>query len=138
MMQATVDAPFEGLEKIFHEPNRLAIVSALCAADGGVAFADLKAACRLTDGNLSRHLKLLEETGMIGVDKSFVKLRPRTTVRLTKTGLRRFNEYLAALEEVLQHAKHAAGAATPQKTRSLMPGKTALTLALGFSSRIKN
>ncbi len=118
-MQTDIDAPFDGLEKIFHEPNRLAIISALCAADGGVAFTDLKASCRLTDGNLNRHLKLLEETGIVRMDKKFINLRPRTTVRLTPTGLRRFNEYLAALEEVLEHAKQAA---SPGKKAYWKPG----------------
>ncbi len=109
-MKTTPASPFDALERIFHEPNRLAIISALCAADSGVPFTDLKTTCRLTDGNLSRHLKALEETGAIRVDKSFVQLRPRTTVSLTKTGLRRFNEYLAALTEVLEHARQATGA----------------------------
>ena len=109
-MKTTPDNPFDALEKIFHEPNRLAIMSALCAADGGVPFTDLKASCRLTDGNLSRHLKVLEETSVIHVEKSFVQLRPRTTVHLTKTGFQRFNEYLAALTEVLEQARQAAGA----------------------------
>ena len=43
------------LERIFHEPNRLAIMSTLCAADEGLAFTDLRDACGLTDGNLNRH-----------------------------------------------------------------------------------
>ena len=123
-MKTTTASPFDALEKIFHEPNRLAIMSTLCAADGGVPFIDLKTACRLTDGNLSRHLKALEETGVIRVEKSFVKLRPRTTVNLTKTGFRRFNEYLAALTEVLEQARQSAGAES-QKSRLPSFGKAA-------------
>jgi DNA-binding transcriptional ArsR family regulator len=122
-MKTKTDNPFDALEKIFHEPNRLAIMSALCAADGGVPFTDLKAACRLTDGNLSRHLKALAQTGLIGMEKAFVELRPRTTVHLTKTGYQRFNEYLAALTEVLEQARQAAGAES-RKTRLPAIAKT--------------
>ena len=50
------DNPFEALERIFHEPSRMAIMSALCAADGGLTFNELKERCALTDGNLNRHL----------------------------------------------------------------------------------
>jgi len=123
-MKTTTDHPFNALEKIFHEPNRLAIMSALCAADGGVPFTDLKASCRLTDGNLNRHLKVLEEEGVIRMDKSFVQLRPRTTIHLTKTGFQRFNEYLATLAEVLEQARQAVGA-KPRKSRLPAFGKLA-------------
>jgi len=95
------------LEKLFHEPNRMAVVAALCAADKGMAFTELKTACGLTDGNLNRHLKVLEDAGVVRIRKAFVKDKPRTTVRLSKTGLRRFQEYLAALEGVLKAAQQA-------------------------------
>ena len=51
--------PANALERLFHEPNRLAILSALCTARNGISFTDLRDACRLTDGNLNRHLKAL-------------------------------------------------------------------------------
>ena len=98
---------YEALEKIFHEPNRLAIMSALCAADKGLAFSELKTACRLTDGNLSRHLKVLEEADTITITKSFVDSKPRTTVIISRKGLKRFQEYLAALNEVLEKARQS-------------------------------
>ena len=97
----------EALEKIFHEPNRLAIMSALCAADVGLSFNELKEACRLTDGNLNRHLKVLEEAGAVRIRKSFVASKPRTTVTLSKKGLDRFGEYLEALAGVLEKARAA-------------------------------
>lgn len=106
-MKATPDNPFDVLEKIFHEPNRLAIMSAVCTANRGIPFSDLKATCRLTDGNLNRHLKVLEEEGAIRMDKAFVQSRPRTTIYLTKTGFKRFNEYLGALANVLEQARQA-------------------------------
>ena len=98
---------YEALEKIFHEPNRLAIISAVCASDGGLSFNELKEACNLTDGNLNRHLKVLEEAGAVRIEKKFVDSKPRTTVIITDTGLERFNEYLVALSEVLKKAREA-------------------------------
>ena len=98
------------LEKLFHEPNRLAIVSALCSADhDGLSFKTLKEDCGLTDGNLSRHLKTLDEAGAIRIEKSFVGSRPRTTVFLTDSGRESFVSYLQVLEAVLRRAADALG-----------------------------
>jgi len=96
------------LERLFHEPSRLAILSALCAARNGLTFTELRDACRLTDGNLSRHLKALEEEGVVKIKKAFVNDKPRTTVALTRDGLTRFSLYLDTLSAVLQDAKRAA------------------------------
>lgn len=111
------DNPYDALEKIFHEPNRLAIMSAICAADDGMTFNELKEACTLTDGNLNRHLKVLEEAGAVKIRKTFVENKPRTTVQITKTGLDRFNEYLSALSEVLDKAKQSL----PAEQRKAFP-----------------
>ena len=97
----------ELLEKIFHEPSRLAIMSALCAAEHGLPFVVLRDTCRLSDGNLNRHLKVLEEAEAVVISKRFVKNKPLTTVKITEQGLRRFQEYLAALSQVLEEAKRA-------------------------------
>jgi DNA-binding transcriptional ArsR family regulator len=95
------------LERIFHEPNRLAVMSHLAAAAHGLTFSALRDACGLTDGNLSRHLKSLEEAGAVACEKRFVKLKPQTTVRLTPQGLARFSDYLTALEQALKQAQRA-------------------------------
>ena len=127
-MCAAAPNPHEALEKLFHEPNRLAILSALCAAPGGLTFGDLKTTCRLTDGNLSRHLAALEEAGVIRVKKEFVGVKPRTTVFLTDAGLDRFNDYLAALEDVLEQARRAqtalAAKSVPAAPRGLRTSRT--------------
>lgn len=94
-------------EKIFHEPNRMAIMSVLCAAEQGLSFNELKAACQLTDGNLNRHLKVLQAADAIVIRKSFVADKPRTTIVLSKSGVDRFSEYLGALAEVLETARKA-------------------------------
>ncbi len=104
---------YSSLEKIFHEPNRLAIMSELCRTADGLAFNELKERCNLTDGNLSRHLKALEEGGAVKIEKSFVGVRPRTTILLSPNGRESFLEYLNALEEVLRKAAQALGKERP-------------------------
>ena len=106
-MKKNNDIPHELLEKLFHEPNRLAILSALCAADKGMTFNELRDGCNLTDGNLNRHLAVLRDADVVRIDKTFVDDKPRTTVSITRKGLDRFQEYLAALQTVLQAAQKA-------------------------------
>lgn len=121
-----IENPYDALEKIFHEPNRLSIMSAVCASDDGLTFSELKDVCKLTDGNLNRHLKVLEESGAIKIRKAFVENKPRTTVHITKTGLDRFNEYLSALSEVLEQAKQSLPA-EQRKSFPLLAGKLVTT-----------
>jgi len=109
------DTVYHALERIFHEPFRLAIVTQLLDAPTGMAFTDLRDGCGLTDGNLSRHLKALEDAGIIRSEKTFVRNRPRTTVFLTPEGRDRFLSYLDALESAL---KEAAAKLTPTQQQS--------------------
>mgnify|MGYP001576604610 CR=1 FL=1 len=112
-MTSTVPA-FDALERIFHEPNRLAIMSTLCGAGNrGMAFNEVKAVCKLTDGNLNRHLKVLEESGAIKIAKTFVQDKPRTTVSLSTQGIQRFHQYLEALAQVLKQAQKSLPAERP-------------------------
>jgi DNA-binding MarR family transcriptional regulator len=105
------EAPFafEGLDRVMHEKARLGVLSSLIAHPKGLAFGDLKSLCGLTDGNLSRHLQTLQEAGLIEITKSFENNRPQTTVKLTKSGRKRFLEYLAVLEQVVRDAAKTAG-----------------------------
>lgn len=104
-------APFayEGLDRVIHEKARLGLLTSLMAHPKGLAFADLKQLCGLTDGNLSRHLQVLQEAGLVDVIKGYEGNRPHTTCRLTKTGRRRFLDYLAVLEQLVRDAAKAAG-----------------------------
>ena len=104
MMTDRSDNPYAELERVFHEPNRLAIVSLLVAAAEGTTFGELKRECGLTDGNLSRHLKTLEQAGAVRIEKTFVARRPRTQVFLSEKGRDGFLRYLDALEAVLRNA----------------------------------
>ncbi|MDX2187025.1 MAG: transcriptional regulator [Opitutaceae bacterium] len=103
------DAPYDQLERCFHEPKRLALVSALLGeASQRLTFGELKEACDLTDGNLNRHLKVLEEVGAISTEKVRLGTRPQTFVTLTSRGRADFLEYLKSLEAVLKQAEQAA------------------------------
>ena len=110
-MAKTDEAPFsyEGLDRIMHEKARLGLLTSLMAHPRGLAFADLKQLCGLTDGNLSRHLQVLQEAGLVEVIKGYEGNRPHTTCRLTRAGRRRFLDYLAVLERLVRDAAKAAG-----------------------------
>ena len=113
--------PYAALKTLFHEPNRLAIMSALSQTIDGLTFNDLKRECDLTDGNLSRHLKALEEVGAIHIEKTFVDAKPRTTVFLSDAGRKSFVEYLQALEEVLQKAAESVAAVEKKSPPRRLP-----------------
>lgn len=102
--------PYEALHRALHEPKRLAIVSALAASDKGLSFSELRESCDLTDGNLNRHLKMLEEEKIIKHKKVLAEGRARTIISLTAAGKRRFLDYLNALEIVLKDANKAVKA----------------------------
>jgi DNA-binding HxlR family transcriptional regulator len=99
---------YEGLERVIHEKARLSIVTSLATHPQGLLFNDLKELCALTDGNLSRHLQVLHEAGMVEVWKGFQHNRPQTLCRLTEDGRRRFLEYVSVLENVVTDAMKAA------------------------------
>ncbi len=100
----------DAIERVFHEPNRMAILSVLCASRGGMPFTELRDRCGLTDGNLNRHVKTLEKEGIVRCTKAFVNNKPRTTVMLTASGTQRFQAYLDTLTAVLKQAKTALAA----------------------------
>ena len=106
---------YEGLERVIHEKARLSIMSSLAAHPDGLLFNDLKDLCALTDGNLSRHLQLLQESKLVEVWKGFKNNRPQTLVRLTDAGKKRFLEYVQELEQVVADAMAATGRAAPAR-----------------------
>ena len=113
---------YEGLDRVMHERARLSLLTSLAAHQQGLAFADLKRLCGLTDGNLSRHLKILEEAALVEIAKSFRDNRPQTTVRLTPGGRRRFVEYLSVLESVVSDAAASSRADATRPRRGTLKG----------------
>ncbi len=98
---------YPGLDRVIHERARLSVLTSLTRYPKGLRFNDLKALCGLTDGNLSRHMQVLQEAGFVEVEKSFEQNRPQTTCRLTADGHKRYMEYLAVLEQVVRDAAAA-------------------------------
>jgi DNA-binding HxlR family transcriptional regulator len=113
---------YEGLERVIHEKARLSIVSSLATHPQGLLFNDLKELCALTDGNLSRHLQVLHEAGVVEVWKGFQHNRPQTLCRLTADGRRRFLEYVGVLENVVTDALKAAKVVVPARAPTLTEG----------------
>lgn len=106
MAKREPEAPFayDGLDRVMHEKARLGLLASLMAHPDGLAFADLKRLCGLTDGNLSRHLQVLQEAGLVSVHKGYQGARPHTSCRMTTAGRRKFHAYLAVLEQVMRDA----------------------------------
>ena len=95
---------YEGLDRVIHERARLSVLTSLITNPKGLAFGDLKQLCALTDGNLNRHLRVLEESKLVEIVKKIDRNRPLTICRITPTGRARFVEYLSTLEQVVQDA----------------------------------
>lgn len=118
---ATSDGRFayEGLDRAIHEKARLGILTSLAAHPEGLLFGDLKELCSLTDGNLNRHLAVLEAERLVATTRTAKGGRPQTAVTMTAGGRRRFQQYLNVLEQVL------ADAAASQKQTAVSRARTA-------------
>src|SRR5580704_13745399 len=103
---------FQGLDRVLHEKARLGILSSLIANQNGLLFAELKTVCSLTDGNLNRHVQVLQKAGLVEIWKGNQGKRTVTLVRMTDEGRRRFLEYIGLLEQIVSEAIGAASAKT--------------------------
>lgn len=108
---------YEGLERSIHEKARLGIMTSLLTHPEGITFNELKALCDLTDGNLSRHIDVLSEDGLIAVEKGHSAGRSKTVCRLTTVGRKRFLAYLTELQRVVTDATQAASATAKPRLR---------------------
>ncbi|GAC1330101.1 MAG: transcriptional regulator [Steroidobacteraceae bacterium] len=95
---------YDGLNRVIHERARLSVLTSLVTHSKGLLFGDLKQMCALTDGNLNRHLQVLEAARLIAITKGLQNKRPQTFCRITALGRKRYIEYLAVLEQVLLDA----------------------------------
>ena len=119
-------APFayEGLDRVIHERARLSVLTSLMTHPRGLSFVELKQLCALTDGNLARHLQVLEEGGMVRITKEDDGARAQTTVRVTASGRSRYLEYLSVLEQVVRDAGSVQHEGEAPFLRNLTPLKT--------------
>ena len=93
--------PVQDLDDVVHQRNRLGILSVV-RAGSRAEFGFLKETLGLTDGNLSRHIQVLEEAGLVRVDKGYAGRRPRTWIRITRAGRRALANELRGLRELLE------------------------------------
>lgn len=116
---------YAGLDRVIHERARLSVLTSLIANPKGLTFNDLKQLCSLTDGNLSRHLRVLEKARLIEIVKGHEKNRSLTICRITSTGRKRYLEYLTTLEQVVRDAAKAGeGENVAALMRKLAPAST--------------
>ena len=104
---------YDGLDRVIHEKARLSVLTSLVTHPKGLVFGDLKEMCGLTDGNLSRHLQVLEEAGLIDIEKGYDHNRPQTLCRITAQGRRRYLDYLQVLEQIVRDAATATDVSAP-------------------------
>lgn len=117
-------APFayEGLDRVIHERARLSVLTSLITHPLGLSFVELKQLCALTDGNLSRHLQVLEEDGMVRLTKEEEATgRAQTIARVTVSGRKRYLEYLTILEQIVRDAGTITRKADTASPRKLSP-----------------
>jgi len=112
---------YDGLDRVLHEKARLGIMTSLVTRPEGLLFGELKRLCSLTDGNLSRHLDVLHEAGLVEIWKGFENRRPQTLCRLSPEGRQRFLAYLEELEHVVRDAMPKA-AKRSERVADLPPG----------------
>ena len=93
--------PFLQLDRVIHEKGRLAIMSML-AASPELSFTELRDTLDMTDGNLTTHIRTLQEAGYVAVAKSYQNRRPLTTCSLTPAGRKAFGEYVTLLEQIVR------------------------------------
>jgi DNA-binding MarR family transcriptional regulator len=103
--------PASGLDEIVHQRSRLGILAILREADR-VEFGYLRNALELSDGNLSRHLRTLEDAGFIEIHKGYQGRRPRTWLRLTRVGRRALDRELTALRALVSRIDSSSEHAT--------------------------
>ena len=93
--------PFLQLDRLIHEKGRLAIMSML-AATPELSFTEMRDTLGMTDGNLTTHLRALQQEGYLSVAKSYQNNRPLTTCSLTPAGRKAFTEYINLLEQIVR------------------------------------
>jgi DNA-binding MarR family transcriptional regulator len=113
---------YDGLDRVLHEKARLGIMTSLMTHPEGLVFGELRDLCALTDGNLSRHIEVLSEASLVKVWKGYEGKRPQTLLRITPLGRKRFLEYLAELERVIQDVQAKEMIQSKSPDENLPPG----------------
>ena len=94
------------MDSVIHEPVRLKAMLILLT-EGEVSFSHLLKETKTTEGNLSRHMRKLEDAGYVEIKKFFEGRRPKTTYKITTKGKKALKEYIETLENILKKAKES-------------------------------
>lgn len=89
------------IDKIIHEPARLIIMAHLFVVESA-DFHFLQRQTGLTWGNISSHMRKLENAGYVSVEKEFIDKKPHTTLKLTANGRAAFLEYRKNMKQVFE------------------------------------
>ncbi|MCY1141103.1 transcriptional regulator [Actinoplanes sp. Pm04-4] len=100
--------PVTGLDEVVHQRVRLGILTITHEARR-VEFGYLRSQLELTAGNLSKHLSVLEEAGLIGVEKGYEGRRGRTWITLTPAGVTALNEEIGRLKQLIARVETTDG-----------------------------
>jgi DNA-binding MarR family transcriptional regulator len=114
--QAASPFAYDGLNRVIHERARLGVLTCLVTHPGGLPFPEMKRLCALTDGNLNRHLQVLQEASLVSPARGPDRDRPQTFYRITVLGRKRYLEYLAVLEQVIIDGAAATKAFSPARS----------------------
>ena len=96
--------PFLQLDRLIHEKGRLAFMS-LLAASPQLSFTEMRDTLNMTDGNITAHMRTLQEAGYVSVTKAFQGGRPLTTYSITGQGRKAFTTYINLLEQIVRQTK---------------------------------
>ena len=113
--QAASPFAYDGLDRVIHERARLGVLTCLVTHPRGLPFPDMKKLCALTDGNLNRHLQVLQEANLVSLAKGPDPDRPQTFYRITALGRKRYLDYLTVLEQVILDGAVATKAPLPAR-----------------------
>ncbi len=116
--QAASPFAYDGLSRVIHERARLGVLTCLVTHPRGLPFPEMKKLCALTDGNLNRHLQVLQEANLVSLAKSPDRDRPQTFYRITALGRKRYLEYLTVLEQVVLDGAAATKTILPEQRSS--------------------
>lgn len=109
MVEAELDNPFDhtDIDDVIHGRLRLGIMAYLSSVSPAI-FGELREKVQATDGNLSTHLRKLEEAGYVKQEKTFVGRRPQTRIFLTDTGRSAWIAWIQRMQGLIDAADPAA------------------------------
>jgi predicted ArsR family transcriptional regulator len=114
--QAASPFAYDGLNRVIHERARLGVLTCLVTHPKGLPFPEMKKLCALTDGNLNRHLQVLQEANLVSLAKASDRERPQTLYRITALGRKRYLDYLEVLEQVIVDGAAATKASLTERS----------------------